>query len=190
MTEQPDYSTMTPEETAAYLAEGSPDEQPLEHPDDSEAGINVDFNLDDEYKPTPLIPGGNYRGNVTAVAHEASKSAIAFKVTFNENGGVMSDGETKIDGATEYYRVWLPKPGDDLELESNGKVTKRQGKINRMKLFAKDLKIDMNTPAIIAQSIVEQKWIGIPVICALDIEEYQGVARNKISRMSRDTSRE
>lgn len=185
-----DYANLSPEETQAYLESGSPDGTP-EHPDDAAAlGANSDFNLNDEYKPTPLAPGGNYKANIVAVAHEASKYALAFKVCFVENDVLMSDGETQLDGTHEYYRCWLPKPGDENEMQANGKVTKRQGKINSMKRMADDLKIDMNTPQSIARAIIEQQWIGIPVIVSVDVEEYQGIIRNRITKIVRDTSRE
>jgi len=183
-----DYANLSNEETAAYLASGDP-----EHPDDAgaPAGMNVDFNLNDEYKPVPLIPGGNYKANIVAVSHEASKYAIAFKICFVENNVMMSDGETKVDGAHEYFRLWLPKPGDDREMQANGKVSKRQGKINSMKRCSEDLKINMNTPTIIAQAIIEQQWIGIPVIASVDIEEStQFGIRNRVSKIVRDSSRE
>ena len=93
-TENIDYTNLSNEETQAYLESGSPDGVP-NHPDDTTGAINVDFNLNDEYKPTPLMPGGNYKANIVAVAHEASKYALAFKVCLVENGGVMSDGETR-----------------------------------------------------------------------------------------------
>ena len=188
---QIDYSQMSQEETQAYLESGSPDGVPG-HPDDAApgAGMNMDFNLNDEYKPTPLAPGGNYKANIVAVSHEASKHCIAFKICFVENNMLMSDGETQLDGTHEYFRAWLPKPGDENEMQSNGKVTKRQGKINSMKRLADDLKIDMNTPQSIARAIIEQQWIGIPVIASLDLEEYQGVTRNRVTKIVRDTARE
>jgi hypothetical protein len=181
-----DMTEMTPEETQAYLENGTGDVG-MDEP--TSEGLNVDFNLSDEYKPMPLIPGGNYRANVVGVAHEASKYALAFKVCFDQNGGVMSDGKTEIDGAHEYFRLWLPKPGDEHEMQANGKVTKRQGKINQMSSFQNNMKIDMNTPTAIAAAIADGIWIGIPVIVSVDIEEYQGVTRNRLTKMVRDTSR-
>jgi hypothetical protein len=158
-----------------------------EEVDQESAGAlaNLDFDLEDEYKPSPVIPGGNYYGSVVGVSHMASKYAIAFKVCFNDNGVLMSDGATPVDGSHETYMVWLPKPGDDKEYESNGKFTKRQGKINRMADFAKELQINMRTPQIIAEQIIDGTWIGIPVLCTVDIEEYQGRVRNRIVRMKR-----
>jgi len=189
----PDFSNMTNEELKKYAADtGGP-----QHPDDPDwavgAGVqpalDTDFNLNDEYKDSPLIPGGNYRANIVAVAHEASKYAIAFKVVMVENGGLMSDGNTPIDGAVDYFRVWLPKIGDENELTSSGRMSKRQSKVNMMKRFADKLEINMNTKEDIARAIVEGEWVGIPVIVAVDIEEYLGVVRNRIQSMVKDTSR-
>jgi len=193
---EPDFSAMSQEELDHYVKHGTlkaeGDGVP-NHPDDSsDAGLNVDFNLEDEFKPVPLIPGGNYRANIVAVTHEASKYSIAFKLCFVENGVVMSDGTTAVDGSHDYYRMWLPKPGDKNELQSNGRVTKHQGKINSMKRDFDNLKIpveDRKDRQAIAQSIIEQRWIGIPVIVAVDIEVYKGDARNRVQSITLDTTR-
>ena len=182
-----DYTDLSAEETENYLATGDVD-QPND-PNQSE-GLNVDFDLDSEYKPAPLIPGGNYRGNVIEVTHEASKYALAFKVCLAENGGFMSDGKTEIDGVHEVFRLWLPKPGDENEMQKNGRVTKRQGKINQMADFQNGMKINMKTAAAMAQAIAEQLWCGIPVIVTVDVETYQGNTRNRITKMVRDNSRQ
>jgi len=186
-----DYANMTPEETAAYLANGDATETASDNAESAAAITNSDFNLNDEYKPVPLIPGGTYKANIIAVSHEASKYALAFKLCFVENDVMMSDGETPVDGSHEYYRAWLPKPGDESEMQANGRVTKRQGKINSLKRLADDLKISMNTPQAIAQAIIEQHWIGIPVLASVDIEESaQFGIRNRVSKIVRDTARE
>jgi hypothetical protein len=147
------------------------------------AGLDTDFDLEDEYKTEPLVPGGNYRGNVIAVAYEPADHAVAFKVTLDGNGGVMSDGETAIDGWSGYRRVWLPKRGDENVMTKDGRQTKRQSKINMSKRFAENMKINMNTPKIIATAIANQDWVGIPVIVAIVLSEYQGVTRNQINNM-------
>ena len=142
-----------------------------------------DFDLEDEYKPEPLVAGGNYRGNVIGVVLDTEQNAIAWKVALAENGGVMSDGETPVDGSHHYYRNWLPRPGDENEPTKSGRGTKRQSKINMMKQFADGAGINMNTPAIIAESITNQEWIGLEVIVTLSINEYMGVTRNQIDKM-------
>ena len=81
----------------------------------------LDFNVDDEFKPEPLIPKGSYHGVVTKISFEPAKSCIAWSVCLHDNGGAMNDGETPIDGAYVYYRNWLPKPGDEDELTKSGR---------------------------------------------------------------------
>ena len=144
---------------------------------------DTDFDLEDEYKSEPLVTSGNYRGNVIGVVLDTEQHAIVWKVALAENGGVMSDGETPIDGSHHYYRNWLPKPGDENEPTKNGRGTKRQSKINMMKRFSDDMKISMNTPTVIAKSITNQDWIGIGVIASISIDEYMGITRNQIDKM-------
>ena len=152
-------------------------------PEEATFNPDTDFNLEDEYKPEPLVSSGNYRGNVIGVVFDIEKNAIVWKVALAENGGVMSDGETPIDGSHHYYRNWLPRPGDENEPTKSGRGTKRQSKINMMKQFADSMKINMNSPAIIAESITNQDWIGIGVITTISINEYMGVTRNQIDKM-------
>lgn len=153
--------------------------------DQGEGGFvpDTNFDLEDEYKPEPLAAGGNYRGNVIGVVFDSEQSAIVWKVALADNGGIMSDGESPIDGSHHYYRNWLPKPGDESEPTKGGRGTKRQSKINMMKRFADDMKISMNTPAIIAEAITNQDWIGLPVIVTISINEYMGITRNQIDKM-------
>lgn len=155
-------------------------------PEDTElisTNLETDFNLEDDYKPEPLVASGNYRGNVIGVVLDAEHSAIVWKVSLADNGGVMSDGESPIDGSHHYYRNWLPKPGDDVERTKDGRSTKWQSKINMLKRFADDMNITMNTMEIITESINNQDWIGIPVIATISIDEYMGITRNQIDKM-------
>lgn len=144
---------------------------------------NTDFDLEDEYKPEPLLSSGNYRGNVIGVVYDAEKNAIVWKVALDGNGGVMSDGETAVDGSHHYYRNWLPKVGDEAELTKDGRSNKRQSKINMLKRFADDMNVNMNTSAIITESITNQDWIGLGVIATITINEYMGITRNQIDKM-------
>jgi hypothetical protein len=124
---------------------------------------------------------GTYNANVIGVTFEPEKSAIAWKLCMAENEGmVMSDGETPLDGNHFYFRNWLPKPGDENEMESNGRVTKRQGKINRLKEFADKMKINMGTPRDIANAIANSEWVGIQVKAVLAVKEYQGKISNEV----------
>ena len=155
-------------------------------PDQNEEGgfsPDTSFNLEDEYKPEPLLSSGNYRGNIIGVAFNAEQNAIAWKVALDGNGGVMSDGETPIDGSHHYYRNWLPKPGDEDEPTKDGRSNKRQSKINMMKRFADDMKVNMNSPTIIMESITNQDWVGLEVMTTVSINEYMGITRNQVDKM-------
>jgi len=145
--------------------------------------INADFSLEDEYKEDPLAPQGQYFGNLVGVVVNSDAQCIEFKVVLAENGGVMSDGETPVDGSEHYNRVWLPKPGDEDIQSKGGKGNKRQTKINMMKTFADGMKINMDSPKVIMESIDEGVWVGISVVVKLDVETYEGVTRNVVKKM-------
>jgi len=147
--------------------------------------LNQDFNLEDEYKPAPLVPQGNYQGNVTNVTVDARGHAILWQITLDGNGGYQSDGETPIDGQVMFYRAWLPKSGDDSEMIKSGGMTKRQWKINALADFSKAMGINMSTPAVIKEAIENSDWIGIRVTMAVTFDEYQGVVRNQVNKMKK-----
>jgi len=170
-------------------------EQPVEdndnyndEADEGTAALNdMDFNVDDEYKPDPLIPKGTYHGAVTNVTFNAAQRCIIWDVCLHDNGGVMSDQETPIDGAHVWFRNWLPKPGDEDVLTKSGKTNKRQSKINMLRDFSAKLELDMSTPAAIAEAINEGQWIGIEVSAEVDLDEYMGKHRNVVNRMGKST---
>lgn len=143
----------------------------------------LDFNVNDEFKPDPLIPKGTYHAVATSIKFEAGKFAIAWDFCLHDNGGLMSDQSTPIDGAHVFYRNWLPKPGDDKELTKNGRNTKRQSKINMMADFQKQTDLDMSTPQIIASSLADQVWIGFEAEIDVDIDEYEGRFRNVVNKV-------
>ncbi len=145
---------------------------------------NLDFNVADEFKPDPLLTNGSYKANVTKVAFDAKKYAIVWTGTIVDSGRVMSDGETNADGSRVQWFNWLPKPNDENELTSDGKKTKRQVKINMLEDYQKRLKIDMSTPTIIAQSLVEQTWIGLEVVVEVIVSEWEGRYRNEVKRIN------
>ncbi len=144
----------------------------------------LDFNVDDEFKPEPLIPKGVYHGVVNKVAFVPAQFCIVWTVCLHDNGGAMNDGETQIDGAYVWFRNWLPKPGDENELTKSGKNNKRQSKINMLKDFSTKLNIDMSTPTKIATSLNEAEWIGLEVDVDVDINEYMGRFSNQANRMN------
>ncbi len=154
---------------------------------DESGGIefNADFSVDSEFKAEPLVPQGSYFGNVTGVTYNKEQNSIVWKIALAGNDGVMSDGETPIDGAVLIHNNWLPKPGDENEMTNNGRMTKRQSKINMLKRFADGMKLDMNTPKAIGEAIQNGDWIGLEVEVKLAISEYQGQYRNDVKSMTR-----
>ena len=136
-----------------------------------EMHIETDFNLEEEYKPPPLAPQGNYIGNTTGVTFDQSNQALVWETVLVDNGGVMSDGETPVDGQKFYYRNWLPRPGDKEIMTASGRSTKRQAKIN------------MGTPKAVQDAIEAGDWVGLDVLVSLGISEYQGRVRNEITKM-------
>jgi hypothetical protein len=152
-------------------------------------GINIDtdFDVEDEFRPDPLIPQGTYHASVTNVTFDGEQQAIVWKFCLHDNGGVMSDGETPVDGAVSLYRNWLPRPGDEGELNSSGRATKRQSKINMLKQFSSNIGVDMSTPQVIIAALQNQEWIGLEVDIQVTTREYEGKIFNDIRRVSKSS---
>jgi len=145
---------------------------------------NLDFNTDEDYKESPLVPDGTYHANVVAVQFNAEKYRIDWTVTLVDNGGVMTDGETEIDGTQHKFTIWLPKPGDENELTASGKMTKRQSKINSFARFVKDMKLQEKTVSAMVQCIDEADYLGVDVDCTLQTREFpEGNFFNQIQNM-------
>jgi len=163
-------------------------EEELDEPTDNEASLgDLDFDVDDEFKPDPLIIKGTYHGVATGIKFEPSKYCIVWDFCLHDNGGVMSDGVTLVDGAHVYYRNWLPKPGDEEELSKSGRTTKRQSKINMLMDFQSNLEVDMSTPTKIATALSEHHWIGTEADLEVDIDEWKGRFRNVVNRISKSS---
>jgi hypothetical protein len=155
--------------------------------DFGDEGINfdTDFNLEDEYKPAPLAPKGNYFGTTSGLKWDASNNCLIWDVTLSdENAGVLSDGVTPMAGQKFTYRNWFPKAGDENEMSSSGRQTKRQAKINMITDFANGMKIDMSTPKKIVEAVRNGDWVGIPVLVSVGIDSYQGRYRNNVDKMT------
>jgi len=165
MTETETTETETTEEP--YLPENS-EEDPM------------DFNIEEEYVIPPLIPGGVYHACVTEVKYDSENNIITWTFTLSDNGGVMNDGSTEIDGSTLSAKNFLPNLGDDVTMTKSGKQTKRQAKINMLANFAKGLKINMNNMSIIRESIENSEWLGIDVNLKVGIREYEGRFFNEV----------
>lgn len=146
---------------------------------------DLDFNVTDEYKVPPLITRGFYHGVANKVTYVPAQSCIVWDFCLHDNGGVMNDGETPVDGAHVFFRNWLPKPGDENEMTKNGKMSKRQSKINMLMDFQNQLSIDMSTPQAIAQALTENLWIGVEADLEVDIDEYQGTFRNVVNKVKK-----
>ena len=144
-----------------------------------------DFNLDTDVVESPLIPNGNYLGNVTGVSIDHEKCSIVWKIALQGNEGqIMSDGETEVDGNTVFFRNWLPKPGDDKEMTSTGKQTKRQSKLNSLAKFFKAMNLDVVTMTDIVNRIEEGDWIGLDVTVAISTREWNGSFNNDVNKMT------
>lgn len=144
-----------------------------------------EFDLEDEWKPEPLIPQGTYRGHVTNVSFNGEQQCIIWSIVLQGNDGMCSDGTTPVDGMQAYYRNWLPRPGDEHTVSKSGK-NKRQTKINMLKQFANDMQLQMNTKEDVIEALTDGLWIGIPVLAKVSISSYEGRTRNEVNKMTRD----
>lgn len=153
-------------------------------------GMQEDFSLENEYKEDPLCSAGQYFGSVVGVSINASAGCIEWKIVLTDNGGLMSDGETPVDGSNQYYRNWLPQPGDDKIMSKDGRKTKRQSKINMLKDFAEGLQVNMDSPTVIQTAIDEGDWVGLPVIAKISVDTYEGRVRNQVDRLTRNKEEE
>lgn len=142
-----------------------------------------DFDVSAEYKPAPLVPNGDYRGNVTKIELDTESNAIVWSITLDGNGGVMSDDLTPIDGSLHWYRNWLPAKGDEKEMTKDGKMTKRQAKINMLADFSAAMKISMNSLSEIHTALENQTWLGLSVMTSIETREYNGKVTNNIKKM-------
>ena len=145
--------------------------------------LNDDFSLEDDYKEPPLLPKSNYEGNVTKVSIDAKSHAILWQVVLDGNGGMQSDGVTPVDGQMVFYRNWMPKASDANTMIKSGTMTKRQWKINALKEFADEMQVNMNSAKEIKKHIEDGDWIGLRVLCKVDIGQYQGKFRNEVASM-------
>ena len=156
--------------------------QPEEtYEDEAAAGLDgLDFNVTDEYKPEPLVPNGTYHGVVTKVSFIPASASIIWSICLHDNGGMLSDEETPIDGSYVMYVNSLPRPGDENTPTPSGKFTKRQWKINALSEFSAILGIDMNNAEVITQALQDGIWIVIEVEVDIVIEEYKGKVSSKV----------
>jgi len=143
----------------------------------------VNFDLEDEYKPAPLIPDGTYPGSIIGASFNGIK--LTFQVTLNETQTILTDGITSADGVTLPYSVWFPKVGDDQVMIKSGTMSKKQWKINNAKEVGDKLGISLNTKTVINESIENGEWIGIPVHAKIAIKDDDYGIKNEITQLSR-----
>jgi hypothetical protein len=146
------------------------------------AAFDTDFNLEDEYKPTPFAPIGSYKGSITDLSFAQENMQLNIQITLNDNGEdkVMSDGETRVDGQMVWHRAWFPKAGDDTEMTKNGAMTKRQFKINQLTKLFKNLKIEATSAEDIQNQINNKEWVGKDLVITLGVETWDGEQRNNV----------
>lgn len=146
------------------------------------ADVDTDFDLDDDFKPEPLLKNGKYKGNVVGVSLDEGRGSVDWKVVLDENGGFMSDGETEVDGSEHQFSNWLPKQSDKGLKTPTGR-DKWQTKVNMLKRFADGMQIQMKTYQQIKNACEDQDWVGLPVEVEMKIETYQGQHRSRINAM-------
>lgn len=153
--------------------------------------FDTSFDVDADYKPTPLAIGGSYKGNIKGVKLDPKTSRVIFNIVLEGNDDVLcSDGETPVDGIEMDSSLWLPKAGDKEALNKKGNMTKFQSKINMMRSFAERTGFNVNSFAAIKEAVDDAEWIGTPVIAKVDIEVYQGRQFNRCNDFSLDKSEE
>jgi hypothetical protein len=158
--------------------------QDWDNMDDSNA-FDTDFNVDDDYKPEPLVIGGTYYGTIKGVKLDPNTASVIFTIVLDRNEGITcTDGETPVDGVEVESRLWLPRPNDKNELNKRGNMTKFQSKINMMKQFSERTGFSIKDMATIREAITNQEWIGTEVVAKVDVETYEGRQFNRCNQFS------
>lgn len=148
--------------------------------------MSNDFDLETEFKNQPLIPSGTYHANVTKTYLDNESGTLNFHFCLVDNGGLMSDGETPVDGTVQVLRNWLPKAGDDKEMTKDGKMTKRQSKINMLGKFADYMGIprdQFKNLTVINEHCQNGDWIGLRASVTIGSRDYEGKIFNEISKV-------
>ena len=151
--------------------------------------FDTSFDVDADYKPTPLIIGGTYKGTIKSVKMNNKLAAVEFMIVLNGNEGVTcTDGETTVDGIEVESKLWLPKANDKNELNKKGNMTKFQSKVNMLKSFGERTELNVNSFDKIQEAIGDQEWIGHSVLARVDVEVYQGRQFNRCNDFSKDNT--
>jgi len=147
-----------------------------------EVKLETNFDLEAEHKDAPLIPQGTYTANVIDTKFDSEAQTIEWVFTLVDNGGVMSDGETSVDGVMIATKNWLPKEGDENELTKSGKMTKRQAKINMLFNFLKDMGCPEKTSDSIDKALNNKEWVGKRAKLQIGLRTYEGRIFNEVKR--------
>jgi hypothetical protein len=63
-------------------------------------------------------------------------------------------------------------------------MTKKQSKLNQLQKFVKVMKLDVVTMSDIQRKVDEADWVGLEVVAAVAIREWQGAFSNEITKMT------
>lgn len=144
-----------------------------------------EFDLDKDYKPVPLIPQGDYNGNIVEARVDDEIGAIVLVAQLQGNPEIMcSDAETPVDGQSVALKIWLPKPDDGSKMTPKGTQTKRQWKLNNLKECMDKLGINAPTVSAMREQIAEGKWNIESVVVAVEVNVYKGTTSNDARSMT------
>lgn len=138
-----------------------------------------EFDLDKDYKPVPLIPQGEYNGNIVEARMDDGIGAVVIVGQLQGNPEMMcSDAETPVDGQSVALKIWLPKPGDESAMTPKGNQTKRQWKLNNLKECMDKLGINAPTLSAMREQMAEGKWNLDNVTISVEVSTYKGQVSN------------
>lgn len=143
---------------------------------------NADFNLDEDYAAPSVLHAGNYTVNVTNVLFDEEKMSLVFHLVTQGNESLRTDGETPADGMTLFYRIWLPRPGDENVIGSNG-LSKWQNKINMLKRAFDNMDLEQRTFSDIIEAVDNQDWVGKEFTARVELkapDEYNPDMYNEV----------
>jgi hypothetical protein len=136
-------------------------------------------NRDAEY---PLIPQGVYFANVVDIVWDEEEHTIEWVFSLTDNGGVMNDGTTAVDGAIISAKNWLPKEGDENVLTKSGIMTERQAKVKTFFDFLQDMKCPESTEKQITKALTTKTWVGKRAKLTIGFRTYEGRIFNGVKK--------
>lgn len=170
------------------LGDVDPNASPADYVQDGSAAsttaLDLNFDLKDDYKPVPVIPQGTYYCGITDTSINLKSGSIQIELTLEGNSGVLSDGETPIDGSKIMYHLWLPKENDDKEYTSSGRQTKKQWKVNNMHEFFMNLEHPVTNWSSIMETVNNKTLVGRQLMVEISIEEYKGRMQSRAQNVA------